>query len=134
MTKRSFSAKEERAKQPLELVHTDVCGPLNVQARGGYEYFVNFIDDYSRYSYIYLMQPKFETFQKFQEFHVEAEKQLDKSLKTLRSDREDEYLDTAFVDHLIENGILSQLSAPGDPQQNSIAERTNEPCQTWCDP
>ena len=55
-TKISFSAKGERAKEPLELIHTDVSGPLNVQARGGYKYFVNFIDDYSRYSYIYLMQ------------------------------------------------------------------------------
>ena len=125
MTKRSFSAKGERAKEPLELVHTDVCGPLNVQARGGYEYFVNFIDDYSRYSYIYLMQRKSETFQKFQDFRAEAEKQLGKSLKTLRSDRRGEYLDTECADHLIENGILSQLSAPGDPQQNSVAERRN---------
>ena len=65
MTKRTFSAKGERAKEPLELVHTDVCKPLNVQARGGYEYFVNFIDYYSRYSYIYLMQRKYEIFQKF---------------------------------------------------------------------
>ena len=39
MTKRSFSAKGFRAKEPLELVHSDVCRPLNVQARGGYEYF-----------------------------------------------------------------------------------------------
>ena len=43
MTKMSFSAKGERAKEPLELVHTDVCGTLNVQARGGYEYFVNLL-------------------------------------------------------------------------------------------
>ena len=86
MTKRPFSAKGERAKEPLELVHSDVCGPLNVQARGGYEYFVTFIDDYSRYGYVYLMQRKSETFEKFKEFTAEAEKQLGKSLKTLRSD------------------------------------------------
>ena len=65
MTRRPFSAKGERAKEPLELVHTDVCGPLNVQARGGYEYFVTFIDDFSRYGYVYLMQRKSETFGKF---------------------------------------------------------------------
>ena len=62
------------------------------------------------------MQRKSETFQKFQEFRAEAEKQLGKSLKTLRSDRGGEYLDIEFTDHLIENEILSQLSAPGDPQ------------------
>ncbi len=46
MTKRPFKAKGYRATKLLELVHTDVCGPINVQARGGYEYFVTFIDDY----------------------------------------------------------------------------------------
>ena len=92
MTKRSFSAKGTRAKGPLQLVHSDVCGPVSVQARGGYEYFVTFIDDYSRYGYVYLMHRKSETFGKFKEFLAEAEKQLGKSLKTLRLDRGGEYL------------------------------------------
>ena len=78
MTKRPFSAKGQRAKEPLQLVHSDVCGPMSVQARGGYEYFVLFIDDYSRYGYVYLMQRKSETFGKFKEFLAEAEKQLGK--------------------------------------------------------
>ena len=68
MTKRSFLAMGFRAKEPLELVHSDVYGPLNVQAGGGYEYFITFIDDYSRYEYVYLMQRKSETFGKFKEF------------------------------------------------------------------
>ena len=125
MTKRPFSAKGERSKEPLQLIHSDVCGPLNVQARGGYEYFVTFIDDYSRYGYVYLMQKKSETFGKFKEFRAEAEKQLGKTIKTLRSDRGGEYLDTEFKDYLIEHGILSQLTAPGTPQQNGVAERRN---------
>ena len=74
MTKRPFSANGERAKEPLQLVHSDVCGPVSVQARRGYEYFVTFIDDYSRYGYVYLMQRKSETFRKFKEFLAEAEK------------------------------------------------------------
>ena len=49
MTKRHFTTKGLRAKEPLELVHSDVCGPFATQARGGYEYYVTFIDDYSRY-------------------------------------------------------------------------------------
>ncbi|RVW25356.1 Retrovirus-related Pol polyprotein from transposon TNT 1-94 [Vitis vinifera] len=107
MTKRPFSAKGERAKVPLEIIHTDVCGPLNVKARGGYEYFVTFIDDYSRYRYVYLMQRKSEAFEKFKEFRAKVEKQLSKSIKTLRSDRGGEYLVYEFKDYLIENGILS---------------------------
>ena len=67
MTKRPFSAKGYRAKELLELVHSDLCGPMNVQARGGFEYFITFIDDYSRYGYIYLMRRKSECFEKFKE-------------------------------------------------------------------
>ena len=96
MTKRPFSAKGEISKEPLQLVHSDVCSLLSVQARGGYEYFVTFIDDYSRYGYVYLMHKKSETFGKFKEFMAEAEKQLGKSLETLRLDRGGEYLDTKF--------------------------------------
>ena len=125
MTKRSFSAKGTRANEPLQLVHSDVCGPVSVQARGGYEYFVTFIDDYSRYGYVYLMQRKSETFGKFKKFLAEAEKQLGKSLKTLRSDRGGEYLDNEFEDYLLEHEIVSQLTAPGTPQQNGVAERRN---------
>ena len=125
MTKRPFSAKGERSKEPLQLVHSDVCGLLSVQARGGYEYFVTFIDDYSRYDYVYLMHKKSETFGKFKEFMAEAEKQLGKSLKTLRSDRGGEYLDTKFQDHLLEHGILSQLTAPETQWQNGVVESRN---------
>ena len=125
MTKRPFSTKSQRSKEPLQLVHSDICGPLSVQARGGHEYFVTFIDDYSRYSYVYLMHKKSETFGKFKEFMAEAKKQLGKSLKTLRSDQGGEYLDTEFKDHFLEHGILSQVTAPGTPQQNGVAERRN---------
>ena len=116
MTKRPFKTKGYRAKEPLELIHSDVCGPINVKARGGYEYFITFIDDYSRYGYVYLMQRKSETFEKFKEFRAEVENQLGKTLKALRSDRGGEYLDIEFKDYLIENEIISQLTASGTPQ------------------
>ncbi|KAA0060399.1 gag/pol protein [Cucumis melo var. makuwa] len=48
MTKRPFTGKGYRAKEPLKLIHSDLCGPMNVKARGGFEYFISFIDDYSR--------------------------------------------------------------------------------------
>ena len=125
MTKRSFSSKGNRAKEVLELVHSDVCGPINVQARGGFEYFVTFTDDYSRYGYVYLMTRKSEAFDKFKEFKAEVEKQLGKNIKTLLSDRGGEYLSHDFRTYLSDNGIISQLSAPGTPQQNGVAERRN---------
>ena len=53
MTKRPFSAKGRKAQDLLKLVHSDVCGPMSTQARGGYEYFITFTDDYSRFCYVY---------------------------------------------------------------------------------
>ena len=58
----------------LELVYTDVCEPINIRARGGYKYFITFIDDHSRYRYVYLMQHKSEDFEKFKELRDEVEK------------------------------------------------------------
>ena len=68
MTKTSFTGHPERAGELLEIIHSDVCGPMNTGARGGYFYFVTFTDDLSRYGYIYLMKHKSETFEKFKEF------------------------------------------------------------------
>ena len=58
MTKTPFSETMERATDLLEITHTDVCDPMNVEARGGYRYFLTFTDDLSRYGYIYLMKLK----------------------------------------------------------------------------
>ena len=83
MTMRPFKSKGYRAKEVLYLVHTDLCGPISTSARGGYEYFVTFIDDYSRYGYIYLMHHKSETFEKFKEFKAEVENHRGKNIKSL---------------------------------------------------
>ena len=97
MTKRPFFSKGNRAKVLLELVHTNVCGPTNVRARGGCEYFITFINDYSRYGYIYFMHRKFEAIENFKKFRGETEKQLGKSINTLQTDQGGEY---PFVDFM----------------------------------
>ena len=58
----------------MGLVHTDVCGPMSIQARGGYSYFIIFIDDLSRFGYVYLMKYKSEAFDKFKEYQRIVEK------------------------------------------------------------
>ena len=67
MTEIPISGTIERSTDLLEIIHTDVCSPMSVEARGGYR-FLTFIDDLSRYGYIYLMKHKSETFEKFKEF------------------------------------------------------------------
>ena len=125
MTKKPFTKIGERAKEPLELIHSDVCGPLQVQARGAYTYFVTFTDDLSRYGYVYLMRHKSETLDKFKEFKNEVENQLGKKIKALRSDRGGEYLSQEFIDYLKECGIISQLTPPRTPEWNGVSERRN---------
>ena len=74
MAKLPFVGHGERATELLVLVHTDVCGPFDVQTRGGYIYFIFFTDDLSRYGYVYLMKYKSEVFEKFKKFRHEVEK------------------------------------------------------------
>ncbi|TYK28868.1 gag/pol protein [Cucumis melo var. makuwa] len=125
MTKRPFIGKGYRAKEPLELIHSDLYGPMNVKAREGFEYFISFIDDYSRYGYLYLMEHKSEALEKLKEYETEVENLLSEKIKILRSDRGGEYMDLRFQDYMIEHGIQSQLSALGTPQQNGVSERRN---------
>ncbi|KAA0062742.1 gag/pol protein [Cucumis melo var. makuwa] len=100
MTKRSFTEKGLRAKTPLELVHSDLGGPMNVKARRGYKYFISFVDDYLRYDHVYLIQNEYDSFEKFKEYKAKVENES-------------------------EHGIQSQLSAPSTPQQNGVSERRN---------
>ena len=125
MTKTPFTKSCERASGLLELVHSDVCGPMSMTARGGYEYFVTFTDDFSRYGYVYLMKSKLETFKKFKEFQSEVQNQLGKNIKFLRSDRGGEYMSHEFDSHLKECGIVPQLTPPGMPERNGVSERWN---------
>ena len=81
MTKTPFSRTMERATDLLEIIHTDVCDLMSVEARGGYHYFLIFTYDLSRYGYIYLMKHKSETFEKFKEFQSEVENHHNKKIK-----------------------------------------------------
>ena len=87
MTKNPFARKGVRATDVLELIHIDVCGPLTHMTKGGFFYFITFIDDHSRYGYLYLLKHKSESFEKFKEFCNEVEKQIGKCIKVIRSDR-----------------------------------------------
>ena len=111
MTKTPFSGTMEQATDLLEIIHTDVCDPMSVKARGKYRYFLTFTDDLSRYGYIYLMKHKSETFEKFKEFQSEVENHHNKKIKFLRSDHGGKYLSYEFGLQLKQCGIVSQTHA-----------------------
>ena len=83
MTKTPFSGTMERASDLLEIIHTDLCGSMSIDARSGYRYFLTFTDDLRRYGYIYLMKHKSETFEKFKQFQSEVENHRNKKIKFL---------------------------------------------------
>ncbi|KAL0405578.1 UNVERIFIED_CONTAM: hypothetical protein Slati_3871700 [Sesamum latifolium] len=116
MTKKPFVGQSAIAKGLLDLVHTDVCGPLSIPARGGFSYFITF----TMITHGTSLRPL-----KFKEYRLEVENQTSRKIKALRSDRGSEYLSGEFIDYFKENGILSQWTPPGTPQLNGVAERRN---------
>ena len=117
--------KVERQTQMLDLVHSDVCEFNDFLTRGGNRYFVTFIDDCSRFVYVYLMKHKEEVFGMFKTYKALVENQLNKKIKILRSDRGGEYFPSEFSKFCEESGIVHQTSAPYTPQQNGLAKRKN---------
>ena len=79
-----------RNQNLLEIVHTDISGPYST-ALCGNKYFITFIDDFSRYGYVYLIKEKTDALEMFKVFRTEVEKQLGKVIKIVRSDRGGEY-------------------------------------------
>ena len=112
----------KRANHPLELIHSDVCGKIGTQSLGAGEYFITFVDDHTRYVWVYILKHKGEVLQRFQEWKALVEKSSRRKIKTLRSG---EYTSTEFASYLIKEGIKHELTIPHTPQQNGVAERLN---------
>ncbi|RVX17043.1 Retrovirus-related Pol polyprotein from transposon TNT 1-94 [Vitis vinifera] len=124
-----------RATDVLELIHTDICGPYPTASWNGQQYFITFIDDYSRYGYLFLIHEKSQSLDVFKTFKAEVELQLNKRIKSVRSDRGGEYYGRydgsgeqrlgPFAKYLEECGIVPQYTMPGSPSMNGVAERRN---------
>lgn len=114
-----------RTTDRLEIVHSDVCGPIKTPSCGNNKYFVTFIDDYSRYGRVYFLKNKTEVLDKFKDYKKEVEKFTGNNIKFLQTDNGTEYINGKFEAYLKENGIARRLSAPYTPHQNGIAERKN---------
>ncbi|RVW76456.1 Retrovirus-related Pol polyprotein from transposon TNT 1-94 [Vitis vinifera] len=121
-----------RSSTILEIIHTDICS-LDMDSHGQ-KYFISFIDDFSRYMYLYILHNKNEALDAFKVFKAEVEKQYGKQIKIVRSDRGGEYYGRyledgqspgPFAKFLQEHGIVAQYTMPGSPDQNGVAERRN---------
>ena len=120
-----FKPSKRQVNEPLELVHTDVCGEISEKSTGSAEYFMTFTDEKTHYSWVYFLKTKDQAFDRFQEWKAMVEKVSGKKLKTLRSDNGGEYTSKMFEAYLKSEGIRHEQTIPKTPQQNGVAERLN---------
>ena len=123
--RQSFKSVQERLNELLSMIHSDLCYFKTIPSRGGKNYFITFIDDCSKYCYVFLLHRKDEALNMFKIYKAEVENQLEKKIKIIRSDRGGEYDSTAFSDFCTQHGIVHQTTAPYTPQQNGVVERKN---------
>jgi hypothetical protein len=110
-TRVKFKTKEHLTTKPLEIVHGDVCGPMRTTRLKGQRYFLLFVDDFTRMTWMLLLKKKSETFSYFQTFKESTENECDMKIKFNR------YYD--------ENGTRRHFSIIETPQQNRVVERKN---------
>ncbi|GKD22247.1 zinc finger, CCHC-type containing protein [Tanacetum coccineum] len=106
----------------LEMIYSDLCDMHATPSLGNKKYFVTFIDDASRFCYVYLLHSKDEALYKFKVFKIEVELQQGSLIKRFRTDKGVEYIDTL---HFLSVGIIHEMTAPYTPQKNGISERKN---------
>ena len=97
------------------MIHSDVWGITPVISHANYKYFVTFIDDYSKYTWIYFLRSKSEVCSVFKKFVAYIETQFSSKIKVLRSDSGGEYMSHEFHDFLQQKGIVSERSCPYTP-------------------
>lgn len=112
-------------QNPLELIHTDLCGPMPTATPGGRRYLMTLIDDYSRYTHTFLLTRKSQAGQVIKDFIKFGKTQFGYKPKAFRSDRGGEYLSHDLRDNLQRQGIIFQHTTPYTPEQNGVAERKN---------
>ncbi|GAU28769.1 hypothetical protein TSUD_357540, partial [Trifolium subterraneum] len=115
-----------RAKNKLDVVYTDVCGPFDIVYLGGNRYFVSFVDEYSRMMWLYLIKTKDGVLTIFKKFKALVEKQAERSRKLLRSDGGGEYTSHEFRDFCATQGISHEITTPYTPQHNGLCARRNK--------
>jgi hypothetical protein len=124
----------KRSSEILEIIHTDICGPFSTSCLNGQRYFISFIDNHTRYMYLYFLNDKAEALNAFKTYKVKVEKQKEKKIKIVRFDRGGEYYGMytengqmigPFAQFLEEEDIVAQYTMSGTPQQNSVAEIRN---------
>ncbi len=122
---KSHPKSQAKSAQLNQLVHSDLCGPMETSSLTGSHYFLTFIDDFSRYTTIYFLKKKSEVLTYFKQYCNLVIRQHDLPIQVLRSDNGGEYGSNAFEAFCKDEGIQQQFTVPYTPQQNGVSERKN---------
>lgn len=114
-----------KAEDILEVVFSDICGPISPSTLSRYRYFATFLDSYSRWVDIALLRTRDEVLDAFKKWLIKEQNQTGKKLKRFHSDNALEYLSLSFKEFLNDIGAIHTNSAPRTPEQNGTAERIN---------
>ena len=126
LTRRSYPQSEGgRSSGLLEVVHTDLCGPMRIQSFGKSRYFITFIDDFSRWTEVRFLKNKNEALNAFKNYKNMVENMTGRKIKFLQSDNGREYDNHEFNTFLDKCGIQRRFTCARTPQQNGVAERQN---------
>lgn len=126
ITRLPFNMKSGKVtKRPLELLHTDVCGPITPTTYDNKSYFVTFLDDFTHFTMIYLIEKKSEVFYCFKKFEALVTNLLGCKIGSLRCDNGGEYCFNDFKNFCEARGIHLNYTVPYNPQLNGCAERLN---------
>jgi len=123
-TRDPFPQSTSHCSTRLELVHSDLHGPLPPTANR-FKYWISFTDDASRFRCCWLLHKKSEAFKAFKLYKAWAEKQTGKALKSLQDDKGGKYMSNKWERFMLEHGIERQHTVQATPQQNGVAECTN---------
>ena len=121
-----FPKAVHSTKGTLDYIHSDCWGPSHVEAIGGYRYFVTFIDDFSRMTWVFVMKNKSEAFKCFKQWKALVENQTGKKIKRLRTDNGLEFCLSEFDEFCKDEDIALHHTVRDTPQQNGVAERMNQ--------
>jgi transposase InsO family protein len=120
-----FPSGRVRAKQVGQLIHSDVCGPMQTSTPSGARYFVSFQDDFSGWRVVRFLRNKSEVEECFKEYVNKLRGETGKCVHTLRSDNGGEFMGESFQIWLKRKCIRHETSVPHTPEQNGVAERSN---------
>ena len=121
----SFQKNSTLKLEKFELVYSDVCRHMEVYSLSGNKYFVTFIDDASRKTWVYLLHTKGQVFQYFHKSHAMVERETGNPLKRLRTNNGGEYISREFKEYFSKHGIRHEKTIPGTPQHNDVIEMMN---------